>query len=158
MKNLRKLRKERGLTQEEFGRAIGVSQQSINKYETGRTEPDFRTVMAFAEFFHTSVDYLIGYTDNPDTHRIVTDLTDSEHTLLSPYILDKMKKGKPSSLQSLHESPSYEAPGLFDTTPKERHHLTMYRKLTPGMQFYLDSFLECIAPDNSYTAFRKSEE
>ena len=61
LENLRKLRTEAGVTQKQLADAISVSQQSINKYENHNIEPDIRTMILIADFFHTSVDYLIGH-------------------------------------------------------------------------------------------------
>lgn len=55
----------------------------------------------------------------------------------------------------LMEPPAVWNTNLFDTTPKERHHLSMYRKLTPGMQASLDNFLEEFVPDADYENFKK---
>ncbi len=60
---LKELRIKKGLSQQALAEVIGVSQQSINKYENHDVEPDLRTLMALATYFHTSVDYLIGYTE-----------------------------------------------------------------------------------------------
>lgn len=61
LKNLKKLRTEVGVSQRELAENIGVSQQSINKYENHNIEPDIETLTRMAEYFDTSVDYLIGY-------------------------------------------------------------------------------------------------
>lgn len=63
VENLKKLRIESGLSQQQLANVIGVSQQSINKYENHGVEPDISTLIALANCFDTSVDYLIGYTD-----------------------------------------------------------------------------------------------
>ncbi|MBR1591620.1 MAG: helix-turn-helix transcriptional regulator [Ruminococcus sp.] len=64
VKNLRKLRLKKGISQEKLADAIGgISQQSINKYENHKIEPDIQMLIKFADFFDTSVDYLIGNTD-----------------------------------------------------------------------------------------------
>lgn len=63
VKNLRALRTERKLSQEEFGKRVNLSQQTVHKYETGKTEPDIATLILLANFFEVSVDYLIGNTD-----------------------------------------------------------------------------------------------
>lgn len=60
--NLKRLRKAAGITQQQLAAAVDVSQQSINKYENHDIEPDIRTLIALADYFHTSVDYLIGHT------------------------------------------------------------------------------------------------
>ncbi len=63
IKNLKKLRKEKGVSQKALGEVIGVSQQSINKYENYNIEPDISTLIHLSEYFNTSVDYLIGNTE-----------------------------------------------------------------------------------------------
>lgn len=63
IKNLRLLRESHGISQQKLADAIGLSQQSINKYENHKIEPDIGTLILIADFFHTSVDYLIGHTE-----------------------------------------------------------------------------------------------
>ncbi|HIT34466.1 MAG TPA: helix-turn-helix transcriptional regulator [Candidatus Faecousia intestinigallinarum] len=62
LKNLRELRRKCGMTQKELGNVVGLTQQTINKYENGNAEPNIRTLIALADYFETSVDYLIGRT------------------------------------------------------------------------------------------------
>ena len=59
--NLKKLRQETGVSQKQLADNIGVSQQSINKYENHNIEPDIETLIRIADFFDTSVDYLVGH-------------------------------------------------------------------------------------------------
>ena len=61
--NLKLLRRESGISQQKLADSIGMSQQSINQYENHDTEPDILTLCKLADFFETSVDYLIGHTD-----------------------------------------------------------------------------------------------
>lgn len=63
LSNLKLLRKEIGISQQKLADAIGMSQQSINQYENHDTEPDVMTLCKLADFFETSVDYIIGHTD-----------------------------------------------------------------------------------------------
>ncbi len=63
LQNLRKLRTEMGISQSRLGQEIGVSQQAINKYENHNIEPDIYTLKLLADFFDTSIDYLVGRTD-----------------------------------------------------------------------------------------------
>lgn len=65
MNNLRKLREHYGISQQKLAEYFHLSQQSIYKYENGLSEPDFQTLRELADFFHTSVDYLVDYTDDP---------------------------------------------------------------------------------------------
>lgn len=79
LENLRKLRTEAGVTQKQLADAISVSQQSINKYENHNIEPDIRTMILIADFFHTSVDYLIGHGVQS------SELSAEEHHMLDEY-------------------------------------------------------------------------
>lgn len=63
LKNLKTLRMQSGISQKQLADVIGVSQQSINKYENHNIEPDIRTLIALADFFGVSVDYLIGHSE-----------------------------------------------------------------------------------------------
>lgn len=49
--------------------ALNMSQNSISRYETGEREADYETLIAFADYFGVSVDYLLGRTDNPAVNR-----------------------------------------------------------------------------------------
>ena len=50
IKNLKALRKEYNISQQQLANIIGVSQQSINKYENHTVEPDIETLKAIATF------------------------------------------------------------------------------------------------------------
>ena len=60
---LKELRQEFGISQQRLAEAIGVSQQSINQYENHHVEPDISVLKRLADYFDTSVDYVIGHTD-----------------------------------------------------------------------------------------------
>lgn len=70
VKNLKKLREERGLSQQKLAEKFGISQQSIYKYENGLAEPDIAMLTNFADYFFTSVDYLIGYVDDANLQSV----------------------------------------------------------------------------------------
>ena len=61
---LRDLRTEKGVTQKQFGELLNVKNFSIYTYEKGRSEPNIDGLIALADFFEVSVDYLVGHTDN----------------------------------------------------------------------------------------------
>lgn len=63
LENLRKLRLEMNISQSKLGDEIGVTQQAINKYENHKIEPDIYTMKLLAGFFDTTIDYLVGYSD-----------------------------------------------------------------------------------------------
>lgn len=64
MKNLKKLRTSQHLSQLKLAEHFNLTQQSIWKYENDLAQPDLDTLTKLAKFFNTSVDYLIGNTDN----------------------------------------------------------------------------------------------
>ena len=57
--NIRKLRKNADLTQEELARAIGMSAQSVSKWECGYGYPDITQLPAIANFFGVTIDELL---------------------------------------------------------------------------------------------------
>ena len=67
VKNLRKLRIDAKLTQQQLADILDTTQQSINKYENHNVEPDIRALTMLADYFHTTIDYLVGHTPISDT-------------------------------------------------------------------------------------------
>ena len=59
--NIKKYRKEMGLTQEELAEAFGITIGAVSKWESGSTIPDIMTLIELADFFNISVDVLLGY-------------------------------------------------------------------------------------------------
>ena len=91
MKRLIELRKERKISQADLAEKLHISQQAICKYELGQSEPDFYTLRGMADYFHTSVDYLVGYESGNNSSNgleIIIDrqpVTSSEITHLIAY-------------------------------------------------------------------------
>lgn len=61
--NIRYLRKQNGLSQEQLARKLGITQGSVSLWEQGRTDPDTKTLAKIAEIFNVSVDFL--FSDEP---------------------------------------------------------------------------------------------
>lgn len=59
--NLMELRKVHAMSQEELAEKIGVSRQTLSKYETGESLPDIEKCKALADVFGITVDDLISY-------------------------------------------------------------------------------------------------
>ena len=59
--NIRSLRKQRGLTQEQLAEVLGVTVGAVYKWEAQLSQPELSTLMELADFFDTSVDVLLGY-------------------------------------------------------------------------------------------------
>lgn len=67
--NLRKLRKEKGLSQIAVQMQTGIEQALISKYENGERVPPTETLMQLADFYGVSMDYIMGRTDRKETNR-----------------------------------------------------------------------------------------
>ncbi len=57
---IRALRLARGIRQEELGRRIGASKQSVSNWENGNILPSIDVLIRLADFFGVSTDYLLG--------------------------------------------------------------------------------------------------
>ena len=57
---LKQLRRQQHLSQMALSKIIGVSQQTVGSWETGRTSPDNNMITTLAKHFHVSTDYLLG--------------------------------------------------------------------------------------------------
>ena len=64
--NVRLLRREAGMSQQALADVLVISQQSVNHYENHNTQPDIQTLIQMADYFKTSVDYIIAHTDIRD--------------------------------------------------------------------------------------------
>lgn len=60
------LRKIKGLSQEELGNELGVSRQTVSKWELGQSYPDFQKLVILSDFFNISLDKLIKDIDLDD--------------------------------------------------------------------------------------------
>lgn len=58
-------RLQKNMTQQQLGAAVGLSKQAINDIEQGRRETKLSRAIALARIFDTTVEYLVGDTDNP---------------------------------------------------------------------------------------------
>ena len=59
--NIRRLRKERSLTQEQLAEVLGVTTGAVYKWEAGLSLPELGMIVSMADFFDVSVDVLLGY-------------------------------------------------------------------------------------------------
>lgn len=64
---IKQLRRDRKMSQEEFGKIFNISGPAVSKWETGQTEPDHQLLKEVANYFGVSTDYLLGNTSNSTT-------------------------------------------------------------------------------------------
>lgn len=83
VKNLRKLREIKGISQQKLADILGITQQSIYKYEKMKIEPDISTLVIMADYFNTTVDYLIGHIPADSSGEL--ELTKEEWALLRSF-------------------------------------------------------------------------
>lgn len=62
----KKVRTERNLTQKQTAEGIGVTEQAYQRYEYGKVVPSATVLIALADYFDVSLDYLCGRSDIPE--------------------------------------------------------------------------------------------
>ena len=62
---IRNLRIDNGLTQEKVAQYLNVKQNTYSQYEIGILNYPVDIIIKLALFYNTSIDYLLGLTDNP---------------------------------------------------------------------------------------------
>ncbi|MCQ2527640.1 MAG: helix-turn-helix domain-containing protein [Saccharofermentans sp.] len=67
---LKKAREQQGITMAEASRRLKLSKIGYCRYEYGERAPSPQIIEVIAQCFHTSVDYLIGYSDDPNPNQI----------------------------------------------------------------------------------------
>ncbi len=60
---LQELREEAEMTQQELGRCLHVSQRAYSHYENGTRNIPIDMLIRLAQYYHTSIDYLVGLTN-----------------------------------------------------------------------------------------------
>lgn len=63
---IRNLREDRDLKQKDIAKLLNCTQQTYSRYETGENNIDIKSLITLADFYNTSIDYLVGRTDNPN--------------------------------------------------------------------------------------------
>lgn len=64
-KKIRSLRQQKGLSQIDLAKIIGVSKSTMSNYERNYSTPDPDVVVALANYFNVSIDYLYDYDERP---------------------------------------------------------------------------------------------
>ncbi|MDD5945106.1 MAG: helix-turn-helix transcriptional regulator [Clostridia bacterium] len=89
--NIKRLRQEKHMTQEELAKRVGVSKAMISAYETEIRYPSYDVLIKLASVFGVTTDYLLGL----EKRRVVdiTELSDEEAELVVNMV-DVLKKKK----------------------------------------------------------------
>ena len=67
-KRIKELRIKNKVTQKEIAEGIGVSSVSVQRFEYGSVRPSLDTLIAIANYFNVSLDYLVGRSEDPSRH------------------------------------------------------------------------------------------
>ena len=62
---LKRFRKFKGITQKKAAEACGVAERVFQSYEYGKVVPSALVLIALADFYDVSLDYLVGRSDDP---------------------------------------------------------------------------------------------
>lgn len=65
---IKELRCSGGLSQKQLAEGTGLTVTAIQNYEYGTRKPAFDALIALADFFDVSLDYLVGRSDDPNLH------------------------------------------------------------------------------------------
>lgn len=65
---IRNLRIDRDLTQQEVAKDLHIAKNTLSQYETGARNITNEMLIKMAVYFDTSIDYLLGLTDNPEPY------------------------------------------------------------------------------------------
>lgn len=97
---IKELRTQRGLTQEELGKIIGVQKSAIRKYESGLVENMKRSsIVKLANYFNVSPAYLLGYESEPRPNEdnlksLINQLSDEQKNEVIDFIKNNILKLK----------------------------------------------------------------
>ena len=70
---IKSARENIGITKAEAARRLNLSKIGYCRYEYGERTPSTQTLEVIAQCFNTSVDYLIGISDNPEPQKLIVD-------------------------------------------------------------------------------------
>lgn len=70
IKRLLEIRTSKNISQIDISKSINISLRSYQRYEKGEREPSLTVIYSIADYFDVSTDYLLGRTDNPNSHKL----------------------------------------------------------------------------------------
>ena len=90
--NIRRYRKERKLTQEQFAEVLGVTAGAVHKWEAGLSVPELNLIMEMADFFDLSVDALLGYKQKDNRIASTIQRLNDYSRIMDPTALTEVQK------------------------------------------------------------------
>ena len=69
--NLKTLRTSKKILQEDMASLLNCNLRTYQRYERGESEPNLETLVALADYFRVSLDYLTGRSDDPSFTEII---------------------------------------------------------------------------------------
>ena len=95
MLKLKDLRTEKNILQKDLAKIVNKSTVCVGDWERGRVEPSIEDLTKLANYFDTSIDYLVGRTDEFELVKNENSLSKNESELLSLFKkLDTIKQNK----------------------------------------------------------------
>lgn len=88
-KRIKSSRENKGLTQPELAKLINSTDRNISNYETGYSFPSIAVLYSISIALSTSIDYLLGLTDDPNISEENTFLNDKDLQLIRKLKSDK---------------------------------------------------------------------
>lgn len=85
---IKELRQELGITQKELAKHLGIAQNTLSYWENGKFDVDNASLCRIADYFHVTIDYLLGQNKSPidaDNAISVKNLASENDGTLNPY-------------------------------------------------------------------------
>ena len=79
------MRQKRGYSQADLARLLNISQQQVNRWESGANDPSADAVARMARTFECTADWLLGLVERPHEQAKVRELSPDEYRLLALY-------------------------------------------------------------------------
>ncbi len=89
---IRLLREQRGLTQTDLAKMLGISRSAVNSWEMSLSLPSLTNIVELAKIFHVSTDFLLSVSDKFLLD--ITDLSSDEKEIVTKMVACFLKKRK----------------------------------------------------------------
>lgn len=116
---IRELRKQLGITMKQLGNEVGLAENVISRYETGKREPDSDALIKISKFFGVSIGYLIG----------------AEEKENPPAIKEDSQQG--DAMFQLQERDARNGLSMMELTDAEQRLIETFRTLSSQGQEYI---------------------